>query len=97
MYQKCNLIHADLSEYNMLWHENNVYFIDVSQSVEPMHPYALEFLYRDCNNVTSFFEKFGVDVMSAENLFNHVSKLDIPVDGEGDFMSKVRLRLYSEY
>ena len=89
MFQKCNLIHADLSEYNMLWHENNVYFIDVSQSVEPMHPHALEFLYRDCNNVTSFFKKFGVEVMSAENLFNHVSKLDIPVDEEGNFVSKV--------
>ncbi|CAB3978071.1 Serine threonine- kinase RIO3 [Paramuricea clavata] len=89
MYQKCNLIHADLSEYNMLWHENNVYFIDVSQSVEPMHPHALEFLYRDCKNVTSFFEKFGVEVMSAENLFNQVSELDIPVDHDGDFNSEV--------
>ena len=90
MYQKCNLIHADLSEYNMLWYENNVYFIDVSQSVEPMHPHALEFLYRDCKNVTSFFEKFAVEVMSAENLFNQVSKLDIPVDQGGDFMSQVK-------
>ena len=66
-----------------------MYFIDVSQSVEPMHPHALEFLYRDCRNVTSFFEKFGVQVTSAENLFNRVSKLDIPVDAEEDFMSKV--------
>ena len=91
MYQKCNLIHADLSEYNMLWHENNVYFIDVSQSVEPMHPHALEFLYRDCKNVTSFFEKFGVEVISAENLFNQVSKLDIPVEQDEDFMSEVKI------
>ena len=74
----------------MLWHENNVYFIDVSQSVEPMHPHALEFLYRDCKNVTSFFEKFGVEVMSAEYLFNQVSELDIPVDHDGDFNSEVK-------
>ncbi|XP_046863792.1 serine/threonine-protein kinase RIO3-like isoform X2 [Xenia sp. Carnegie-2017] len=86
MYEKCNLIHADLSEYNMLWHENNLYFIDVSQSVEPRHPHALEFLYRDCRNVTSFFEKFGVEVLSAENLFNDVSKLNIPVDCKGIFI-----------
>ena len=90
MYEKCNLIHADLSEYNMLWHENNLYFIDVSQSVEPRHPHALEFLYRDCRNVTSFFEKFGVEVLSAENLFNDVSKLNIPVDGKENFLSKVK-------
>ena len=32
MYQKCKLIHADLSEYNMLWHENKVWFIDPEQS-----------------------------------------------------------------
>ncbi|XP_028405145.1 serine/threonine-protein kinase RIO3-like [Dendronephthya gigantea] len=89
MYQKCNLIHADLSEYNMLWYQNEVYFIDVSQSVEPVHPHALEFLYRDCKNVTSFFEKFGVEIISAENLFNQVSKLDIPVEQDEDFMSKV--------
>lgn len=89
MYQQCNLIHADLSEYNMLWHENNLYFIDVSQSVEPMHPHALEFLYRDCKNVTLFFDKFGVEVMSAENLFNQVSQLDVLVDQEGEFMSEV--------
>ena len=89
MYQQCNLIHADLSEYNMLWFEGNVYFIDVSQSVEPMHPHALAFLYRDCTNVTDFFAKLGVKVMSAEELFNKVSQMDIPVSKEGDFLTQV--------
>ena len=51
MYQKCGLVHADLSEYNMLWHKDKVYFIDVGQSVEKMHPKAEEFLLRDCENV----------------------------------------------
>ena len=51
MYHKCKLVHADLSEYNMLWHEDELYFIDVAQAVERMHPYAMEFLLRDCGNV----------------------------------------------
>uniref|UniRef100_A0A8D3AIJ6 Serine/threonine-protein kinase RIO3 n=1 Tax=Scophthalmus maximus TaxID=52904 RepID=A0A8D3AIJ6_SCOMX len=53
LYQECNLVHADLSEYNMLWHEGKVWFIDVSQSIEPTHPHGLEFLFRDCRNVST--------------------------------------------
>lgn len=53
LYKQCNLVHADLSEYNILWHENKCYVIDVSQSVEPSHPNALEFLYRDCFNIAN--------------------------------------------
>ena len=29
MYQKAQLVHGDLSEYNMLWHRKRVHFIDV--------------------------------------------------------------------
>ena len=58
LYKRCNLIHGDLSEYNILWHENICYFIDVSQSVEPAHPNALEFLYRDCCNICTVRETF---------------------------------------
>lgn len=41
LYQECKLIHADLSEYNLLYYEDKVYMIDVSQSVEHDHPKAL--------------------------------------------------------
>lgn len=37
MYQKCHLVHADFSEYNLLYHKGVVYVIDVSQSVEHDH------------------------------------------------------------
>jgi len=92
MYQKCKLVHADLSEYNILWHDNRIWFIDVSQSVEPIHPHALEFLYRDCTNVLEFFKKKGVaGVMSVPQLFLKVSQLDIPVcDDEEKFLSKIQ-------
>ena len=91
MYQQCRLVHADLSEYNMLWHDAKVWFIDVSQSVEPHHPHALEFLYRDCTNVVQFFRNMGVaDLVSARELFLKVSQLDISADEERDFLTQVR-------
>ena len=33
MYHECNLVHGDLSEYNLLWHRERAVIIDVSQSV----------------------------------------------------------------
>lgn len=33
LYHVCHLVHADLSEYNMLYFDKRVYVIDVSQSV----------------------------------------------------------------
>lgn len=53
LYNEAKLIHADLSEYNILWHDGKCWFIDVAQSVEPTHTSALEFLMRDCNNITT--------------------------------------------
>lgn len=90
MYQECNLVHADLSEYNMLWHEGQVWVIDVSQSVEPTHPHGLEFLFRDCRNVSTFFQKAGVaEAMNVHDLFNAVSGLQINADNEAEFISKI--------
>ena len=46
MYVKCKLVHADLSEYNMLWYKNVLYIIDVSQSVRVPPRYYLPQLLR---------------------------------------------------
>ncbi|XP_035269294.1 serine/threonine-protein kinase RIO3 [Anguilla anguilla] len=90
LYQECNLVHADLSEYNMLWHEGKVWVIDVSQSVEPTHPHGLEFLFRDCRNVSTFFQKAGVaDAMNVHDLFNAVSGLQINADNEAEFIAQI--------
>ena len=51
LYKEAHLVHADLSEYNILMHDNHCWIIDVAQSVEPGHPGALEFLMRDCDNI----------------------------------------------
>uniref|UniRef100_G1NCG7 Serine/threonine-protein kinase RIO3 n=1 Tax=Meleagris gallopavo TaxID=9103 RepID=G1NCG7_MELGA len=89
LYKECNLVHADLSEYNMLWHDGKVWLIDVSQSVEPTHPHGLEFLFRDCRNVSQFFQKGGVaEALNERELFNAVSGLNITAENEVDFQAE---------
>ncbi|XP_020296212.1 serine/threonine-protein kinase RIO1-like [Pseudomyrmex gracilis] len=73
MYNKCRLVHADLSEYNMLYHNGSIVVIDVSQAVDRDHCNAIEFLRNDCSNITSFFKKHNVDAMSLQGLFNFIT------------------------
>lgn len=72
MFQCCCLVHGDLSEYNLLWHNKKVYVIDVSQSVEINHPSALDFLKRDVVNITEFFKSKRVSSLSTRQLFEFV-------------------------
>ncbi|XP_022994310.1 serine/threonine-protein kinase RIO1-like isoform X1 [Cucurbita maxima] len=72
LYQKCKLVHGDLSEYNILYFEGHLYIIDVSQSVDLDHPHALDFLREDCLHVSDFFKKHGVAVMTIRELFDFI-------------------------
>ncbi|KAL8739510.1 MAG: hypothetical protein Q9190_007693 [Brigantiaea leucoxantha] len=73
LYQTCRLVHADLSEYNILYHEDKLWLIDVSQSVEHDHPRSLEFLRMDIKNITDFFRRKGVDVLPEQAVFSFVT------------------------
>ena len=85
MYRRCRLVHGDLSEYNLLWHCNEVYVIDVSQSVETDHPSALDFLRKDASNVNDFFRKAGnLDVMTTRQLFEFVTSTVIADTAEDE-------------
>ena len=77
MYNDCKLIHADLSEFNMLFHQNKLHIIDVSQSVEHDHPNAFEFLRSDCSNVNDFFRKKNVQTMTLKELFEFITDSNI--------------------
>lgn len=58
-YRRANLVHGDLSEYNVLmWNEPVI--IDVGQGVVLEHPMAEELLRRDVTNIVRYFRKFGV-------------------------------------
>jgi RIO kinase 3 len=78
MYVECELIHGDLSEYNLLWHAEKVYVIDVSQSMSISHPNANIFLYRDCKNITNFFRKSGLlEIPDERALFKQICGKDL--------------------
>ena len=95
MYHICNLVHGDLSEYNILWHQERPFIIDVSQSVEHSHPYASEFLKKDVFNITDFFRKRCVSVLSNYELYKLViDKELLPPDASvSEVESMVRERL----
>lgn len=73
LYNVVKLVHADLSEFNLLYHNGSVVIIDVSQSVEQEHPQAFEFLRKDCTNISEFFRKKGVSTMTVKELFDFVT------------------------
>ncbi|KAG6249476.1 hypothetical protein E4U23_002118 [Claviceps purpurea] len=83
MYQVCRLVHADLSEYNILYNKGLLYIIDVSQSVEPDHPRSLQFLRMDIKNVGDFFRRKGVDTLSDRAIFNFITTPEGPSDEPG--------------
>jgi RIO kinase 1 len=74
MYQVCRLVHADLSEYNLLYHKDKLFMIDVSQSVEHDHPASLEFLRKDVKNVSDFFRSRNVEVLSERKIFMFITE-----------------------
>ncbi len=51
------LVHADLSEYNILMNVDVPYMIDFGQAVVIKHPKAQEFLSRDLTNILYYFSK----------------------------------------
>ena len=94
MYQVCRLVHADLSEYNILYHEGRLYIIDVSQSVEHDHPRSLEFLRMDIKNVGDFFRRrHGVDTLADRAVFNFITAPEGPVE-EGPELTAAIEHLY---
>lgn len=62
LYEDAELIHGDLSEYNVLIETELVepILIDMGQSVTLEHPRADQFLRRDIQNIARHFKKYGI-------------------------------------
>ena len=59
---KADLIHADLSQFNILIYNDNPVLIDFSQATMLRDPQANEFLDRDIKNIVNFFKKTGLKI-----------------------------------
>jgi RIO kinase 1 len=73
LYRDAKLVHADLSEFNILIYEDEPVIIDMGQSVLLDHPMAREFLVRDVRNLVKYFKKLGVEC-SEEGLMAEILK-----------------------
>ena len=69
-YRKAKLVHADLSEYNLLYWKDKLWVIDVGQAVLSNHPHANKFLRRDIKNIVRYFSKQGVDTGTEEEIWD---------------------------
>ncbi|XP_026429806.1 serine/threonine-protein kinase rio1-like [Papaver somniferum] len=90
LYQKCNLMHGDLSEYSILYYEGSLHVIDVSESVDLDHPLASYFLRLDCKHVSDFFRKNGVKVLSARELFDFIVDSSITDESVHSYLEEVQ-------
>jgi len=63
---KAKMVHADLSEYNMIFFNDKLYFIDMGQGVSTNYPKAKEFLERDFKTIVKFFRNNGLKITLEE-------------------------------
>lgn len=75
LYMDAELIHADLSEYNVLIDIEKMepIVIDMGQSVTLEHPRADQFLRRDIQNIARYFRKYGI-TSDVDELYTFVTK-----------------------
>jgi len=60
IYKKADMVHGDISAYNVLMYRGKIYLIDLGQGVLLEHPQSDEFLRRDIYNVVNYFKKYKI-------------------------------------
>ena len=74
LYSVAGLVHADLSEYNIMVNDGKAYLIDFGQAVPKDHPKSWEFLRRDVANILRFFRKAGLNLPEEEAVLEWLKK-----------------------
>jgi len=67
LYKQAKLVHADLSEYNIMHRNGEYIIIDWGSAVHIEHPNAKNFLLRDIKIIFGYFRKMGVDTADPED------------------------------
>jgi RIO kinase 1 len=76
LYQKSKLVHGDLSEFNILYHNQKPFYIDISQAVSIEHPKSEKYLVRDIKNVFRYFEKYNMALPNPEDFYYETIEVD---------------------
>ena len=77
LYQKAKLVHGDLSEFNVLYHNQSPVVIDISQAVSIQHPKAEVYLVRDIKNIFQYFDKLGVETPDPKDFYYDVINKEV--------------------
>lgn len=72
-YSDAELVHGDLSEFNVLMDGDEPVLIDVGQAVLLEHPMAEELLVRDVANIARYFRRYGLSI-DAEHELREIRK-----------------------
>jgi len=66
LWLACDIVHADLSAYNILYWKRTVKVIDFPQAVDPrFNTSAFSLLLRDIDNLCRYFVQYGMEVHSS--------------------------------
>ena len=66
------IIHSDLSEFNIFVNPDGCEIIDFPQFITPAHPNAKELLYRDIDNILSFFTRKYKIKRDVQEIINNI-------------------------
>ena len=66
LYNDAELVHGDLSAFNILIHHDEPVIIDLSQGMVVDHPLSRELLKRDIDNLIKDFKKMGIEISKDE-------------------------------
>ena len=72
LYRDVELVHGDLSEYNIMVLDDEPVIFDMSQAVLLSHPMADQLLKRDILNLNRFFKKLGVKTKPENEIYGWI-------------------------
>jgi serine/threonine-protein kinase RIO1 len=93
---RARLVHADLSEYNILYHNDAPVIIDWGQAVDLAHPDHIAYLTADAANIGHFFSARGVQTLDAHAIVRWVQNAAIKMEGDETSAAEMEQDLVQE-